>query len=111
MVFQAAAIESLAGPAVPQLLLNLFNQLSRKIQRGGDGVISGGVYRWGPGGPGALVASFMNEDNHQLTYGVVHSAVAAVKAYMASNGQYGMMSFDIWDGDNQVGSGVIGYTA
>lgn len=99
----------MTGPAIPQLLLNLFNQLTRKIQRGGDSVISGGVYRWGSGFPHAIVVSFMNANNHQLTYGVVRSAVAAVKGYMASDGDYGLMSFDIWDGDNQVGTGVIGY--
>lgn len=109
MVFQAVAIKSVTGPAIPQLLLDLFNQLTRKIERGGDRVISDGVYVWGPGGPGALVASFMNDNNHQLTYGVVRSAVAAVRGYMASDGDYGMMGFDIWDGDNQVGSGVIGH--
>lgn len=51
----------------------------------------------------------MNDNNHQLTYGVVRSAVAAVREFMASDGDYGMMGFEIWDGDNQVGSGVIGY--
>lgn len=64
---------------------------------------------WSLGGPGALRASFMNDNNHQLTYGVVRSAVAAVREFMASDGDYGMMGFEIWDGDNQVGSGVIGY--
>lgn len=102
-------ISTVAGPAIPQLLLNVFSQLNRRIQDGGDGRIASGVYRCGPGGSGALVASFMNSNNHQLTYGVVRSAVAAVRDYMASDGDYGLVSFDIWDGDNEVGTGLVGY--
>lgn len=91
------------------MLLNVFNQLSRRIQERGDGVVENGVYKWGPSRSGALVASFMNANNHQLTYGVVYSAVAAVRDYMVREGDYGLLSFDIWDGDNQVGTGVLGY--
>ena len=108
VVFQA--IQTVTGPSIPEMLLNLYNQLSRKIQRGGDGVIDSGVYRWGPLGPGALGAKFVNVNNHQLTYGVVHAAVAALRDYMASDGDYGLLSFEIWDGDNEVGTGVIGDT-
>ena len=91
------------------MLLNVFNQLNRRIQDRGDGFVDGGVYTWGPLRSGALTASFINADNHQLTYGVVRSAVAALRDYMAREGEYGLMMFDIWDGDNQVGTGLLGY--
>ena len=72
-------------------------------------MLVGGAYRWGPMSSGALVASFMNVNNHQLTYGVVRAAVAAVRDYMARDGDYGTLSFEIWDGDSEVGTGLIGY--
>lgn len=49
-----------------------------------------------------------NANNHQCTYGVVHSAVTALMDYMLTENDYGLMDFEVWDGDNQVGVGSLG---
>lgn len=48
----------------------------------------------------------INANNHQQTLGVVQAAVKGVMVFMDA-GQVGWASFEIWDGDNQVGGGRV----
>lgn len=48
-----------------------------------------------------------NANNHQCTYGVMRAAVAALYDYMLTENEYGTVTFDIWDGENQVGQGFV----
>ena len=50
--------------------------------------------------------SSLDANNHQQTYGVVGAAISVLRYYMERNG-YCVASFDIFDGENQVGAGQI----
>ena len=69
----------------------------------GDQPIRTGSLVWG----GSPIVVLWNANNHQLTYGVAGAAIAALRDYMVQEDVSGTLSFDIWDGDNQVGAGLI----
>lgn len=71
----------------------------------GDGPIQTGTVDYH--GPYLMAFRTWNTNNHQQTYGVVGAAIAALRGYMAAHG-YGSATFDIFDGANEVGAGVIG---
>ena len=93
--------------AIQNLLTFTLTQLDGWIQNQGDGVIVSGRYEGVvPGNSFGL--GMRNANNHQLTYGVVQAAIAALKSYMSQENNYGWVLFEIWDGDNQVGVGALG---
>ena len=49
-----------------------------------------------------------NSNNHQLTWGVLGTALVAIGDYFEQNGGWGAVQFRIWDGDNEVAIGRIG---
>ena len=49
-----------------------------------------------------------NSNNHQLTWGVLGTALVAIGDYFEKNGGWGAVQFTIWDGDNEVGRARIG---
>ena len=51
-----------------------------------------------------------NSNNHQLTWGVLGTALVAIGDYFEENGGWGAVEFAVWDGDNEVGVGRIGIT-
>ena len=48
-----------------------------------------------------------NANNHQTTWGVLGAAIEAIAGCMDQNG-FGGGSFNIFDGGNEVGEGIIG---
>lgn len=92
-----------------QVYLNLIsghNALRRRVQTSGDGPVTGGQYTWGRRDNTGVIFSAWNVNNHQLTYGVIGAAMNALLDYMDKN-VYSGASFDIYDGQNQVGQGLI----
>lgn len=60
--------------------------------------------QWG----GATMAMHVwNVNNHQVTYGVLGAAVRTLTDFFGSTG-WGAATFQIWDGVNEVGMGVVG---
>ena len=47
-----------------------------------------------------------NANNHQVTYGVLLSALLGLEKYMSNRG-YGAVQFGLYDGPNQVGQGWL----
>lgn len=70
----------------------------------GDGLIPGGMVKWV--GDHDLLLTVKNAANHQVTWGVLCSAIVALSQYMSGNG-YGAVTFDIFDGGAKVGQGTI----
>ena len=48
-----------------------------------------------------------NANNHQITWGVLSSAVRGLRDYMAEKG-WKEVGFEVFDGWNQVGTGAVG---
>lgn len=71
----------------------------------GDAVIPGGMVKWV--GDDDLLLSVKNAANHQITWGVLGSALVALSDYMSTFG-YGAAAFTVFDGGSQVGEGTIG---
>lgn len=91
---------------VMQSMLTLAHEYALNyMQLLGDGVIPDGMVKWV--GDDNLLLSVKNAANHQVTWGVLGSALVALSDYMSSFG-YGAATFDIFDGGSQVGQGTIG---
>lgn len=60
-------------------------------------------------GSGPLELHAWNENNHQMTWGVLGSAIQAVQDCMLNIEEWGTATFSIWDGQNEVGFGVLGH--
>ena len=50
-----------------------------------------------------------NANNHQLTWGVLAAALGALRDYVVTQNGGGPGTFEIFDGENQVGKGTIGF--
>lgn len=94
-----------SGNAIRNMLNTASSSIAAFLSEMGDGVISKGGIAWpGVGGVGFLTS---NSNNHQTTWGVLHTAVSALNDYMSRYG-YGAASFTIADGLNIVGRGYVG---
>lgn len=69
----------------------------------GDSLVPTGVFAWR--GHGFSLRTW-NANNHQMTWGVLRAATFALVDYMGQAG-YATARFDIFDGANQVGAGVL----
>ena len=58
--------------------------------------------------PPGLQLHAWNENNHQMSWGVLGAAIQAVLDCMVNIREWGTASFSIWDGDTEVGFGVLG---
>ncbi|MCJ1303986.1 hypothetical protein MMC08_006797 [Hypocenomyce scalaris] len=96
-------ITTVAGPAITNLLQDCSEWITRIIANDGDQPIHTGSLVWGS----SPVVVLWNANNHQLTYGVAGAAIAALRDYMMQEDVCGSLSFDIWDGANQVGAGLV----
>lgn len=100
---------ALPGAGLPQLLEQVSHAVMGHIQTAPDGPIPTGEFsylipQWG----GATVAMHVwNVNNHQITWGVLSSAVEALAEYFRST-EWAAATFAIWDGVNKVGLGVVG---
>lgn len=81
-----------------------YNLITYSIRQNGDSLLPGGYFNWM--GINGIALEAMNANNHQLTWGVLAAAIVAMKKYMESNG-YRQANFDIYDGINMVGKGLI----
>lgn len=50
-----------------------------------------------------------NENNHQMSWGVLGAAIQAVQDCMLNIEEWGTATFSIWDGETEVGFGVLGH--
>lgn len=71
----------------------------------GDTLVVGGVFAHQFLNCG-LQFRFQNANNHQLTFGVMKAALAALWDWMEQH-EVATCTFDIFDGNNQVGKGVF----
>ncbi|KAA6406958.1 MAG: hypothetical protein FRX48_09256 [Lasallia pustulata] len=100
--------KKLTGTTVTELLIDSYNQVGEALKANGDGPIIKGVFQLTRYG---LLLAAKNANNHQLTRGVLEAAITATWQYMRSR-QYGgrsqgTVTFQIFDGLNQVGTGSI----
>ena len=97
------------GPSPQDVYLILVsgrNSLRRRVQTRGDGPVSNGEYIWGRRDNTGVIFRASNANNHQLTYGVTCAAMEALLDYMEKHA-YSGASFEIYDGQNQVGVGLL----
>lgn len=96
-----------ANTGVQAYLNTCLIAVQRDIDSGRTGAIS--HYGWrGPLGRNGLHMIAFSEEDHQMTYGVLHFAIHAVIIWMSNYGHtFGTGSFTIWDGNDQVGHGEI----
>ena len=93
--------------AVSDFLNECLNAVQTTIDNGNTGLIPYNGW-YGPLGRRGLRMLVFSEDNYQTTYGVLHSALQALIAWMSSTGNaFGTGTFTIWDGEHQVGHGSI----
>lgn len=52
-----------------------------------------------------------NANNHQLTWGVLKAAIDGLDDYFTSMGKWSDCEFDIYDGPNLVGQGILSRTS
>ena len=74
-----------------------------------DGVIPmsqavNGVWQWSA--HAGMTLRTWNANNHQMTYGVLGAGLLALMQWMG-NGGFAAARFEIWDGGNMVGEGLL----
>lgn len=105
-------------------LSSAYNAILAEIQHYGDGLVQRGAFSFPETGSdvagtsaggaavvdgiGELQLNAWNENNHQMSWGVLASAVEAVLDCMKNIEEWGTATFRIFDGDNEVGYGVLG---
>lgn len=98
-------VTALAERVVLDTLAEVFEIVQQQLETHGDGVIPARAFDRFPSDEGMLV-SIMNANNHQVTWGVLQAAIEALGDYMEQHG-YASVTFQIYDGPNQVGEGSI----
>ncbi|MCJ1301924.1 hypothetical protein MMC08_004725 [Hypocenomyce scalaris] len=93
-----------AGP-ISQMLNTAMEFVTNAVNTSGDRNIPGGFFQVRYAN---LLLRVQNANNHQVTYGVLGAALIALGDWMQEQGKWGALTFEVWDGDNQVGSGGIG---
>lgn len=100
---------SLPGGTLTSLLEEVTHALTAHLASAADGPILHGEFsylkqQWG----GATAAMHVwNVNNHQVTYGVLEAAVRTLQDFFDTTA-WGAATFQIWDGVNEVGMGVLG---
>lgn len=91
------------------IISSAYNYALNHIEISGDGVVrtlgNGRILQQQAHG---LALAVFNANNHQMTWGVLASALLALVDYMAGQGTYRAAAFTVFDGHNEVGSGSIG---
>ena len=93
----AQVITSVMAPVSDAVLKHLYS-------KPGDGPIQQGFFEMHAGD---MVFMALNAGNHQLTWGVLKAAIDGLNDYFTVTGDWGDAEFDIYDGDNQVGQGIL----
>ena len=106
---QTWIILELTAPVAANIVMPMILQaraaILLRITQVGDAVFPGGLFSW-LGGNGHVLRT-QNSNNHQMTYGVVAAALTAVIDYMQTENAFGVGSFTIYDGANEVAKGTI----
>lgn len=98
-------IYDIGGVAIVRMIDAAAMYLYSYVSNGHDGPLSGGHFSWN--GANGLILNAWGANNHQTTYSVLGAAIKALAGYFDANG-YGRATFLIYDGQNQVGEGIIG---
>lgn len=98
-------VNALAQSVVLDTMAEVYEVIQQHLQTYGDGVMAATSFDRFPSDEG-LEVSIWNANNHQVTWGVLESALEALGDWMEQYG-YGSVIFQIYDGSNQVGRGSI----
>lgn len=95
------------GAAVVTLLARASYAIATHIRLAGDGIVGGGgVVLNGEDRWSEIELLITSSAGRRLTWGVVGSAVEALKDFGAHEG-FGVVFFKIFDGENEVGEGHL----
>ena len=103
VVVQILRGQAVGGNLLDSILLAAFNTIVAQVGLIGDGVIAGGQFSLTFEG---VVLRVFNSNNHQLTRGVLGTALAGLRGYMSREGEK-FVAFEIFDGVTQVGAGML----
>ena len=92
----------IAGIPIRVLLAKVLRLFLEHLRDSSDGPIAGGGFQTGV----PFFLKVRNANNHQITYGVMCRALEAMADWMAEHGD-ALVVYEIWDGDNMVGNGVV----
>ena len=98
----------IASATIVNVLKGAGRAVSGRIAAQGDGMLQDGRFTWYQRGDSHVTLQVQNANNHQVTYGVLASALAGMELYMWNVG-YGAVQFKLYDGPHQVGQGSIGF--
>ena len=94
----------MTGVMQPTGLLLALNYVAQQMRMHGDGVLTGGRFTEFFLGVSLRV---VNSNNHQLTWGVMQSALTALRSWMQAYNVWGTAVFEVYDGSHQVGVGTM----
>lgn len=90
----------------PTGLLLAINEVQEQMQRLGDGLLAGGVYTHSFD---MVSLRIVNANNHQLTRGVMLSAITALRTCLQTYNVWGTAQFGVFHGSHRVGSGTMSF--
>ena len=106
MLLTLSSLAPIREPIVSNLLAAALAEITSNLkQLAADGPISGGIFTQVVDGVAMWVR---NSNNHQLTWGVLGNALAALGDFFEEEGGGGAVEFAVWDGGNEVATGRIG---
>lgn len=102
-------IRNLQPNDILSVLANALFDIQDHIAQHGDGLLQHGIFMFNLLAAENVDCHFYaaNTNNHQLTWGVVGSAVQALSNYMLTESNAGVATFTIFDGGTEVGFGSI----
>lgn len=101
-----SSLAPIPGPLVQKLITSAMAECTSTLKMlNADGPIFGGVFSDFVDGVALWVR---NSNNHQLTWGVLGNALAAVGEFFEEGCGWGAVQSAIWDGGNEVAQGNIG---
>lgn len=90
----------------PTGLLLAINEVQEQMRRLGDGVLPGGAYTHSFD---TVSLRIVNANNHQLTRGVMLSAITALRSCLQTYNVCGTANFGVFDGSHKVGIGTMSF--
>ncbi|KAA6410968.1 MAG: hypothetical protein FRX48_05279 [Lasallia pustulata] len=105
MIVNEYSLSTLPDTDAHQLLVTAYSTVLQQIETHGDGLLPQGHYSLHADG---LELTFFDANNHQQTWGVVGSALMAIGEYFAQYlGDFGAVTFAVFDGPHMVGTGAL----
>ncbi|MCJ1302668.1 hypothetical protein MMC08_005472 [Hypocenomyce scalaris] len=96
---------TLFSPTVLPVLSDAYNSVYAHLLASGDGVLAGGSFEFSDN---TVLLNVWNSNNHQITWGVLGSALWGLREFMQDKDTWGCATFQVWDGVNWVGTGTVG---